>query len=122
MPRLTLAVALIALTPAAAFAHAHLKAATPAVDSNVRTPPTEVAIDFTEGVEPVFCTIEVVDAQGVHVDDGPAHTLPGDNKHLVVALKPVSSGTYTVRWHATAVDTHKTEGTYQFTVAGRVGG
>ncbi len=110
MTHLTLAAAPIAQAPVAAFAHAHLKSATRAVDRRLQTRPTEVAIDFTEGVEPNLCTIEVIDRQGVPVDNGPPYPFPGDNKHLMVALQPVSSGTYAVRWHAAAVDMHKTEG------------
>lgn len=117
MTRLMLAAALIALVPVAASAHAHLKSATPAPDATVRTPPSAVTIDFTEGVEPLFCKVEVLDALGVHVEDGPPDATPGDNKHLVEKLKQLGAGTYTVQWHATAVDTHKTEGSFHFTVA-----
>ena len=118
MNRFIVTAALFALAPAAAFAHAHLKTATPAADSTVTPAPVEVAIDFTEGVEPRFSTIEVADSTGVRVDAGPAHTAATDNKHLSVAVKPLPPGIYTVQWHATAVDTHKTEGVFRFTVAG----
>ena len=114
---MVLAGPLIALAPVAASAHAHLKSATPAAGATVSTPPSEVTIDFTEGVEPLFCKIEVLDALGVHVEEGPPDAAPGDNKHLTEKLKRLGAGTYTVQWHATAVDTHKTEGSYDFTVA-----
>ena len=32
-------------------------------------------------------------------------------------LPKLTPGTYTVNWHVTSVDTHKTEGNYKFTVA-----
>ncbi len=35
---------------------------------------------------------------------------------LVVALPKLPNGVYTVVWHVTSVDTHKTEGRYQFTI------
>ena len=41
-----------------AFAHAHLQKAVPPVESTVTQPPTEVAIAFTEAVEPRFSSIE----------------------------------------------------------------
>ena len=109
--------ALLALAPLSASAHAHLKTATPATDSTVTTAPSEVAIDFTEGVEPALCSIAVTGPGGARLDSGPPHVAAGDNKHLAVAVKPLAPGVYTVEWHATAVDTHKTEGTYHFTVA-----
>ena len=100
-----------------AFAHAHLKSASPAPKSVLQTAPTEVAIDFTEELEPKFSSIVVKDSAGSEVDQGDVHVAPTDAKHLVVSLKPLAPGTYTVTWHATSTDTHKTEGTYSFTLA-----
>jgi methionine-rich copper-binding protein CopC len=100
----------------AASAHAHLKTASPAPDSTVQAAPQAVSIDFTEGVEPKFSTIEVQDAAGRRVDKGPATTGPSDDKHFSVGLKPLTPGIYKVIWHATAIDTHKTEGMFQFTI------
>jgi methionine-rich copper-binding protein CopC len=98
-----------------ASAHAFLKTASPAVGSTVQQPPAQVVIDFTEGVEPKFSTITVQDASGAAEGMGDVH-LQGDNTHLALGLKPLQSGTYKVIWHATAVDTHKTEGNFTFTV------
>ena len=39
-----------------------------------------------------------------------------DPATLSVPLRPLSTGVYKVTWHATSVDTHKTEGSYTFTV------
>lgn len=100
----------------AAEAHAHLRTAAPAVDGTVPASPPEVAITFSEGVEPRFSTIEVQDAAGRRVDRDDVHTAPADNKVLSVGVPQLAPGTYTVVWHATAVDTHKTEGKFQFTV------
>ncbi len=116
-------ICLIALTllaaslSSAAFAHAHLTSATPAVGSTAGTAPKEIAINYTEGLEPKFSTIEVQDASGARVDMGDVHTSPGNDKRLVIGLKPLKPGTYKVIWHATSVDTHKTEGSYNFTVS-----
>jgi copper resistance protein C len=107
--------ALLAAHSVPAWAHAHLKTASPAPDSTVAAAPQSVAIDFTEGVEPQFSSITVVDAGGHRVDQGPAH-IDGANTHFVVGLQALQPGTYTVDWHATAVDTHKTEGKFSFTV------
>jgi methionine-rich copper-binding protein CopC len=108
------ACAVLAAGPACA--HAFLKTATPAVGSTVQQPPSQVVIDFTEGVEPKFSTITVQDAAGAEVGTGDAH-LQGGNTHLALAVKTLPAGTYKVTWHATAVDTHKTEGSFTFTVS-----
>ena len=99
-----------------AFAHAHLSTATPAVGSTVATAPAEVAITYTEALEPKFSTIEVTSATGARVDKADLHVVNGDGKHVAVSLQPLSPGVYTVTWHATSVDTHKTEGSFTFTV------
>ena len=113
-----LALAAIALCShvGAAQAHAHLRTAAPAVGGTLPASPTDVAITFTEGVEPRFSTIEVQDAAGQRVDKNDVHTAPADNKVLSVGVPQLAPGTYTVVWHATAVDTHKTEGKFQFTI------
>ena len=98
-----------------ASAHAFLKTAAPAVGSTVQAAPGKVVITFTEGVEPRFSTIAVQDASGARVDAGGVH-LDGGNTRLAVGLRPLQPGTYKVIWHATAVDTHKTQGSYNFTV------
>jgi copper(I)-binding protein len=101
----------------AAFAHAHLQGSSPAADSTVTPAPQEVTITFSEAVEPRFSTIQVIGADGKRIDQGEPHLVGGDGKRLGVAVASLPPGAYTVVWHATAVDTHKTEGTYQFTVA-----
>ena len=115
--RLILTIAAALGLSGAAFAHAHLRTAVPAVGSTVRAAPAEVALSFTEGLEPRFSAIEVRDEDGARVDAGEAHLARGDDKRFSVGLKKLMPGAYTVTWHATSVDTHKTEGNFQFTVA-----
>lgn len=108
---------LLSLAPlAGAQAHAYPKTATPPIGGTVQTAPTQVAIEFDDELEPRFCTIAVTDAQGQHVDVGRAQVAADDPKHLSVVVKPLTAGVYTVLWHATDTDTHKTSGHYTFTV------
>jgi methionine-rich copper-binding protein CopC len=100
-----------------ASAHAHLRIAVPPVNGTVATPPREVVITFTESLEPRLSSIEVQDAAGHRVDTEDAHLLPDDAKRLSVGLKALSPGTYKVAWHVTSIDTHRTEGNFDFTVA-----
>ena len=95
----------------------YLASADPAAGATVKTAPTEVSITFTDEVEPKFSSIEVLEAGGKRVDDGKAHTAPDNEKLLSIGLKPLTPGTYKVIWHATAADdSHKTKGSYEFTV------
>ena len=100
-----------------ALAHADLASADPAAGASVKTAPTSLSITFTEEVEPKFSSIEVIDASGKRFDDGKAQTAPDNEKLLSIGLKPLTPGTYKVLWHATAADdSHKTKGSYEFTV------
>jgi methionine-rich copper-binding protein CopC len=106
--------AAVTLFAGPAFAHAFLTHADPAVGSEQHQPPSAVTITFTEAVEPSFSTIEVNGPTG-RIDTGTPHTL-GDGRQLAVALPKIAPGTYTVVWHVTSVDTHKTQGSFTFTV------
>ena len=114
---LTLVAPILLASAGAAFAHAHLRNASPPVDSTVTLAPSDVTITFTEGVEPRFSAIEVTNASAQRVDNGQLHLVTGDAKRLAIGLQILVPGTYTVVWHVTSVDTHKTDGTYHFTIA-----
>jgi methionine-rich copper-binding protein CopC len=111
------AAALVLASAAPASAHALLRKAIPGVGSTVHTPPTEIRIIYSEGVEPSLSSIVVRDAAGAEVDSGGARTAPDNQKELIVGLKTLAAGTYTVEWHVTSVDTHKTDGRFSFSVA-----
>ena len=102
------------LSPLPAAAHAQLRRASPPVGSTVTGAPAEVGLDFSESVEPAFCTVIVQDAAGARVDRNDLH---GAGAHLAVGVGALPPGTYTVVWHALSVDTHRTEGRFTFTVA-----
>jgi methionine-rich copper-binding protein CopC len=99
----------------AAWAHAFLDRASPAVGSEVSGSPPALTLTYTEPVEPLFSTVEVKNAGGATVNDG--KPVPNDDgRVLVLKLKPLPPGAYSVEWHVTSVDTHKTEGHFTFTV------
>ncbi len=100
-----------------ALAHAFLDTADPAVGSTVKGAPAIVAITFTEALEPSFSSITVKDEAGERVDLDDAHVAPDDPTRFAVDLKPLKPGSYKVNWRVTSVDTHKTSGSFSFTVA-----
>jgi hypothetical protein len=99
----------------AALAHAFLDRASPAVGSEVSGSPATVSLTYSEPVEPLFSTVHVMDAGGGRVDQGKL-AVQDDGRVLQVALQKLAPGVYTVDWHVTSVDTHKTEGHFSFTV------
>ena len=116
MQRFLMAAVAVVLSTGAAFAHAHYRSSTPADGGTVAVAPAELSVTYSEGVEPRFSSIEVRDAAGTRVDKGDAHVAAGDDKVFSVGLRVLPPGRYTVTWHVTAVDTHKTEGTFGFSV------
>lgn len=114
-PTTILTVLLLTLATASASAHAFLDHASPLVGSTVATAPHEVSLSFTQKLEPAFSSVRVTDESGVRVDRGEAQV---SGNTIRVELKPLRPGTYRVRWHALSVDTHSTEGSFSFTVAG----
>ena len=70
---------------------------------------------FTEKLEPAFSTAEVRNAQGA-VQSGKAQVDGSDRTELRVPLKALPPGTYLVSWRVLSVDTHRTQGTFRFTV------
>jgi len=114
---LSLAACLLLALPAGARAHALPQSESPAAGADLAQPPGEVVITFSEPLEPRFSSLQVLDSAGVRMDTGAAHTAPDDGKRYSTTLKPLPPGTYKVIWHATSVATHKTEGSYSFSVA-----
>jgi len=98
------------------WAHAFLDHAEPKVGSTITGPLAEMKIWFTQELEPAFSTIEVSDAQGNEVDKKDTHLDSKDKSLLIVSLPSLPPGTYTVAWHVVSVDTHKTQGHFQFIV------
>ncbi|HEY2713822.1 MAG TPA: copper resistance CopC family protein [Chthoniobacterales bacterium] len=99
-----------------AQAHAFLDHADPKVGSTITQSPAEVKLWFTQNLEPAFSKLEVQDAQGKAVDKKDAHVDPKEKALLVVSLPPLRPGSYTVIWHVVSVDTHRTQGHFQFTL------
>lgn len=98
-----------------ACAHAQPVHAVPAQGAAV-VAPNAVTIDFDDALERAFSSIEVTDAAGRSVTLGKS-TLAGTNKkRMSVALGTLEPGAYRVKWVAVAVDGHRTQGSYSFSV------
>jgi methionine-rich copper-binding protein CopC len=114
---ITAIAALLALICGAttAFAHAQLEKAVPAVGGTVASP-SEIRLEFSEGVEPKFSKVSLTGPGGA-VPLGAAKTESGNPAVLIAPIsEPLPSGAYKVHWQAVSVDTHHTQGTFDFTV------
>jgi len=113
-----LALAALGLRPGTAFAHAFLVRAIPAVGATVAAAPARLTLFYTEAVVPHFCRVTVRGPGGAEVPLGRPRPEAGHPRVLLVHLPHLAPGRYTVTWHAVASDTHRTDGSFAFTVAG----
>ena len=104
-----------ALTATQAFAHAQLEKATPPVGGTVASPGV-IRLEFSEGVEPKFSGLTLTGPGGAAALGAPSVEAGHQTVLIVPIAKSLSPGVYTVKWHAVSVDTHHTQGTFEFTV------
>ena len=122
MSRNTIAIAALALLTMGALAtsadaHPKLNSVSPAADVSSKVSPTEIKLNFSEGVIAKFSGVEIKNESGKAIPTGVPVTDPKDQKQLVVPLPaPLSAGQYTVTWHAVSEDTHRVKGEYSFGV------
>ena len=115
---LVLAIASFFAFPVAAFAHGEMVQATPAVDSNVVTAPSEVSIEFDGKLQIIENTnvksIEVTDNQG-QVISSPTSVVEGNKISTKLQLTDIT-GLVSVHYRIVSEDGHPVEGDYSFTV------
>ena len=104
------------LSAGPAFAHARLTSAKPGVGATVPSA-RSITLDFSEGVVPAYSGITLKDAAGTPVKLGVPATGPSAQTLVVPIGAPLAPGTYSVGWHAVSIDTHRTQGSFRFTVA-----
>jgi copper transport protein len=109
-------VALVALAfPGVAFAHATLEQTTPSVGQRLASSPREVTLRFDQSVRALSNAIQVYDAKGRLVSGVP-HMLAGNSRVVVVPVRALPRGGYTVRWAAISNDSHVGRGVFTFGV------
>jgi copper transport protein len=115
--RLVLAAAIVVVLalPAVASAHVTLDSASPATQSTVDGPPTEIRLTFDRAVSVTPRSIQVLAPDGTLLSGTPRLE---ERDHVVVA--PVSrlavGSAYTVRWQVVGTDGHSPAGVYTFGV------
>jgi copper transport protein len=88
----------------------------PADGAVLATPPKDVKLLFDDEIRPAGGD-RVVDARGRSVLAGPAHRLAGNDRALVLPLRPgLTRGAYTVRWRVVSNDGHLVTGVLAFAV------
>src|SRR3954451_25165919 len=102
--------------PAGALAHAALVDAAPSASRVAFHAPAEVALTFTESVEPRFAVVSVTDADGRQLAEGSPRRSAADPRVVVRALRRLPRGWYLVYWRVISADGHPVRGAYTFAV------
>ena len=117
MRRALLLAALAALAlPASAWAHAALLKTSPSASVTVNTPPKQVALTYSEAVEPRFAVVSVTDAAGRQQAAGSPVRSPTDANELDLPLRRLRQGWYLVFWRVISEDGHPVRGAFTFAV------
>jgi methionine-rich copper-binding protein CopC len=114
------AAALVALSAlvAPARAHAMLDHATPAVGGTAQGAPGELQIAFTQNIVASFSGAELKAAEGAAIPTGKAVVDAASPNVMRVPIgQKLKPGLYVVTWHVVSVDSHRSSGSYKFTVA-----
>lgn len=99
-----------------AWAHASLSASTPAGGAAVEEAPSQVTLSFTEPPDTALSSVKVLGASG-SFERGAPRLADGDESTLVVDLKDLPKGSYTVSWRTVSrVDGHSSAGAFAFGV------
>lgn len=115
-PLTLLALAAVALAPAApAFAHAHVVSSTPAANAAIAAP-KKVSVTFSEKLVPAFSKLEI-SMVGMKMAVPVKSAVSADGKTLTATpTGAFMKGSYVIKWSAAAVDGHKSKGTIPFKI------
>ena len=114
---LALALALLALLPAAASAHALLSATTPERGARLDAAPEQVSLRFSEPVEAEFGAVRVFDSDGREVQAGRTFHPSGRGTEVAVRLRDgLGEDGYTVTYRVISADSHPVSGGFVFVV------
>jgi methionine-rich copper-binding protein CopC len=110
-------IGLMVVGEAIVCAHSFPESQSPAAGQTLDTPPSQVTIKYDAPIERLFASLRVLDAAGNNEAVG-APEISADQSTLSIKVGPLKPGVYTVKWRVVCVDTHHTQGSYSFTVAG----
>jgi methionine-rich copper-binding protein CopC len=98
-------------------AHALLVRADPQINAVLLESPQLMNLFFSEPLQRDFSGVQVLDSTGARVDLGEVTFNPDDATNMVVRVRSLSPGVYTVVWNTLSqIDGHTWNGSHSFTV------
>lgn len=111
-----LAALVVIVWPGTASAHAVLEESSPAPSSVLQDPPSEISLDFNEGIESALLSIRLFDSEQSEVSIGDAGRDPSDSSVARASVPRLDDGVYVVVWRAVSGDGHPVSGAFPFQV------
>jgi methionine-rich copper-binding protein CopC len=115
--RIILAITLLLATMTSASAHSFPVSEMPTAGAALAAAPPQVTITFDAPIEQLFAQLRVLDAGGRDLAIAPPEVGTG-SLTLAVNLPVLRPGHYKVEWAVVCIDTHHTNGSYEFIVTG----
>ena len=99
-----------------ASAHAELLSSSPGNQQLLEVAPIEIALQFTEAVDPIEPGIRLVDSDGNDVEIGGVSQAAGSDRMRSSIPETLEDGTYVVAWQGVSADSHRVRGSFTFSV------
>ncbi|MFO3790584.1 copper resistance CopC/CopD family protein [Bacillus mojavensis] len=109
--------------PKTSFAHAYIVKSSPGENSELKSAPAQVEIEFNEPVEEGFHYIKVYNSDGDRVDTDKTEIKKDNNHIMTVKLKKnLPHDVYRAEWNAVSADGHPVSGVIPFSIGKAEGG
>ncbi|MFJ9290507.1 copper resistance CopC/CopD family protein [Bacillus halotolerans] len=109
--------------PKTSFAHAYIVKSSPGENSELKSAPAQVEIEFNEPVEEGFHYIKVYNSDGDRVDTDKTEIKKDNNHIMTVKLKKnLPHDVYRAEWNAVSADGHPVSGVIPFSIGKADGG
>jgi methionine-rich copper-binding protein CopC len=102
--------------PSAAAAHAIVLESSPPSGAVLAQPPAEITLRFNSKIEKRFTRLTLSTGNQPPAPVTARSDDPGTPDRLVIPIRSLAPGEYTLRYRVLAVDGHITEGALRFTV------
>ncbi|HKE77397.1 MAG TPA: copper resistance protein CopC [Acidimicrobiales bacterium] len=119
---LAVAAVLLVALPGRADAHATLESSQPSAGQQLKTPPEQVVLNFSEAVDIGKDSIRVLNSKGDSVTKNKPTHPNGERSVAALALPELDDGAYVVSWKAISSDSHPVSGAFTFRVGAATGG
>lgn len=102
---------------APASAHGELVRSDPAANASLTEPPAQLALSFTEPIDPANTTVDVLTPEGAMVPGIGEVSTAASAREITVSLPVLDAGVYVVRYQVlSTLDGHITSGSFAFQV------